>query len=394
MREQTVTTSRLSKLPAAAKAVAVKTLSSSVLLSIVSAFAIGALLIAATGQDPLTGYAAMFKGALGTGLGLSNTVSRATLIVCFAIATAVAFRAGIFNLGTQGQAVLGALTAALVVLFVPGPDPLVLLLALFCAVFVGASWALLAAVLQNHLAVPILISSLLLNYPAQFFSSWLINTCLQDPTTNLAGSAQFAPARTVGYLTARNGEFAASLRAQFGSTGTVTMLFTNVTWALLIVTLVVGLIVFLNNKTRYGFESGLAGQNPQFTRYGGVNPSMLVTKTMLLSGGIAGLAGALIVLSLPSTRLLDGAVVNTGYAFTALLVTLLAAFRPLATVASGVFFAAIIVGSAAMGNELGMSPQISAIIQALVIILIAFRVALPRVRKKLQTAKQAEKRSA
>lgn len=121
---------------------------------------------------------------------------------------------------------------------------------------------------------------------------------------------------------------------------------------------------------------------------------MLVTKTMLLSGGIAGLAGALIVLSLPSTRLLDGAVVNTGYAFTALLVTLLAAFRPLATVASGVFFAAIIVGSAAMGNELGMSPQISAIIQALVIILIAFRVALPRVRKKLQTAKQAEKRSA
>lgn len=354
---------------------------SSIFISILAAFVVGAVLILAAGQNPFAGYAAMITGAFGTGLGLANTISRAILIISFGIATAVAFRAGIFNLGVQGQAVIGALAGGLVALYLPGPGFLVFTAAVLTAVLAGALWALVAALLQNSIGVPILISSLLLNYPAQFFSSWFIRTQLQDPTTDIAGSVQLRSDVLLNYFVPRDSELAALLREEFGSRSIITMVLTSVNWSLLLVTLIVAFVIFLNTRTKYGFESGLAGQNAEFTRYGGVKPSTMVLKTMLLSGGLAGLSGALLVLGLPNTRLLDGHVVSTGYAFTALLVTLLAVYRPLGTVLSGIFFSAIIVGSTAMGNALDMSPQISAIIQALLIIFIAFKVALPQFQK-------------
>ena len=90
----------------------------------------------------------------------------------------------------------------------------------------------------------------------------------------------------------------------------------------------------------------------------------------------------MVIIGAPNTRLIEGAFVQTNYAWTALLVTLLALYRPIGIVFAGLFFAAIMVGSDAMGRELGLSPQIAAVIQALVIILLAFRVSLPRFGKR------------
>ncbi len=354
----------------------------STLISIISALAVGAILILISGSDPIAGLSAMFSGAFGTGIGLAGTLSRAALIICFGLATAVAFRAGIFNLGTEGQAVLGSLAGGIVALYMPGPGILVTLAAIITAIIVGALWGLVAAALQNFMGVPILISTLLLNYPARFFSSWLIRYKLKDPASDLPASKPIDGDVLLHYFVPRGSDTAKSLAAQFGSTSHITAMLTGVNWAIVIVIALIAFVVFLNTKTRYGFESGIAGQNPEFTRYSGVNPKLLVTKTMTLSGGIAGLAGILLVLGLPNTRIIEGHVVSTGYAFTALLVTLLAGYRPVGTAISGLFFAGIIVGSAALGRELGLSPQISAIIQALVIIFIAFKVAFPKIKKR------------
>ncbi|WP_348771218.1 ABC transporter permease [Canibacter zhuwentaonis] len=357
-------------------------LTSSTLVSILSAFALGGVMILITGSDPITGFSAMFSGAFGTGIGLANTLSKTTMIICFGLATAIAFRAGILNLGTEGQAVLGALAGGIVALHMPEPGFLVLTAALITAIIVGAMWGLVAALLENYMGVPILISTLLLNYPARFFSSWLIRYKLKDPASDLPASRTFAEDTMLQYFVPRGSAAAKSLAQQFGGTSPITGVLTGVNWSLIIVAVLVVFVIFLNNRTRYGFESGLAGQNPQFTRYSGVQPEALVVKTMALSGGIAGLAGILLVLGQPSTRMLEGHVVTTGYAFTALLVTLLANYKPIPTVLSGLFFAGIIVGSAALGRELSLSPQISAIIQALVIIFIAFKVGLPQFKKR------------
>lgn len=349
-------------------------------LSILSALAIGAVLMVLAGSDPISGYAAMVKGSFGSGIGVANTLQRAVPIVAFGLAIALAFRAGVINLGTEGQAVLGALVGGIVALYMPGPAFLVTLVALAAGIATGALWALITAVLQNYLGVPILISTLLLNYPARYISSWMIRFKLNDTESDLIASEQFDPGTQIGMIVPRRsgaGEALANSAPRY-----LTEILTGVNWGFFVVVALIVFVTFLNRKTKYGFESGLAGYNAEFTRYGGVSAKQLVVKTMTLSGAIAGLAGMLIVLGAPNTRMIEGHVVQTNYAWTALLVTLLAMYRPIGVAIAGLFFAAIIVGSLAMGRELGMSPQISAVIQALVIILIVFQVTLPQFKKK------------
>lgn len=369
---------------------ALRWLRSSVPVSIVAALLIGALFMLLAGVNPLQGYAAMVQGSFGTGMGWASTLQRAIPIVGLGIAIAIAFRAGVLNLGTEGQAVLGALAGGIVAVYVPGPGPLIALLAIATAIVVGALWGLLAGVLQTALGVPILLSTLLLNYPARYLSSWLIRYRLDEPTSDLIASQQLDPGTQLGMLVGRDTELATALRDGLGSMHPVTTILTGVNWSLLIVLLLVVGTAFMNRRTSFGFESGLAGLNAEFTRYAGVKPAPLVLRTMALSGGIAGLIGVLLVIGAPNTRLIEGAIVQTNYAWTALLVTLLALYRPVGVAVAGLFFAAIIVGSEAMGRALSLSPQISAIIQALVIILIAFRVTLPTFRRTPPPAETTE----
>lgn len=365
-------------------------LSSTVPVSIIAALLIGAVFMLFAGVSPLDGYLAMLQGSFGSGMGWASTLQRAIPIVGLGIAIAIAFRAGVLNLGTEGQAVLGALAGGLVAVYVPGPGPLIAFLAIVTAVVAGALWGLLAGVLQNWLGVPILLSTLLLNYPARYFSSWLIRYRLDEPTSDLIASEQLDPSRQIGMIVGRDTELASFLRDGLGSLNPITAVLTGVNWSLIIVLVLVVGTAFVNRRTKYGFESGLAGQNPEFTRYGGVRPGPLVLRTMAISGGIAGLIGVLIVIGAPNTRLVEGQILQTNYAWTALLVTLLAVYRPYGVAIAGLFFAAIIVGSEAMGRELSLSPQISAIIQALVIILLAFRVAVPKLKKRRGSPEQKE----
>lgn len=351
-------------------------------VSVVLALLIGACFMLIAGVDPLSGYAAMVNGSFGSGVGLANTLARAVPIIGIGIAIAVAFRAGVLNLGTEGQAGLGALAGGIVAIYLPGPAFLVVPLAFIVAIAVGALWGLISALLQNLLGVPILLSTLLLNYPARYFSSWLIRFQLKDPSTDQVASQQLRPEVQLNMIVPRDSGLAETLRNSLGPTSPITAVLTGVNWSLVIMIIVVIAAIFVNRRTRYGFEAGLSGQNAEFVRYGGVKPGPLVTRTMALSGGIAGMFGLMLIIGAPSTRLIEGYFVQTNFAWTALLVTLLALYRPIGIVIAGLFFAAIMVGSDAMGRELGLSPQIAAVIQALVIILLAFRVALPRFRKR------------
>ncbi|MBP1325753.1 simple sugar transport system permease protein [Leucobacter exalbidus] len=351
-------------------------------ISVVLALVIGACFMLIAGVDPISGYVAMVQGSFGSGPGLANTISRAIPIIGIGLAIAIAFRAGILNLGTEGQAGLGALAGGMVAVYVPGPAFLIVILAFITAIAVGAAWGVIAALLENRLGVPILLSSLLMNYPARFFSSWVIRFKLDEPDSALIASEAVRPEVQMSMLVPRDSAFAETLRTTLGPTNPITSILTSVNWSLVVLIVVLIGVIFMNQRTRFGFESGVSGQNAEFARYSGVKPAPLVTRTMAFSGGLAGMFGLMLIIGAPSTRLLEGYIVQTNYAFTALLVTLLALYRPIGTAIAGIFFAAIMVGSDAMGRELGLSPQIAAVIQALVIILLAFRVGLPKLRKR------------
>lgn len=325
--------------------------SSPALFSIVLAFLVGAALIALTGNAPWDAYVAMFRGAV-TGSGLRNTIARSLPIVLMGLALAVPFRAGIINLGGEGQMVIGGLAGTLVAINLDGPRLLVVLASLACGALVGAAWAAVAAFGQTWLQLPILITSLLLNYPARAITSYLVRFPFADPTVTSASTVQVPPGGQIPKLP----------------------LFGGVSVVLLAVLALVVLVAVANRATIPGYETAMTGANSRFSRYGGVDVPRQTVTTMLASGAIAGFTGTYLVTG-EIMRFLDGDLVASGFAWTGLLVTLLARHRPGPILAAGAFFAVLQSGGQAMQRTTEVPWQLAQIIQAVVIIALVSRFA-------------------
>jgi general nucleoside transport system permease protein len=332
-------------------------LTSPVGAALLLAFAICALIMLASGENPLTAYSEMWSGATA-GSGRRTVVDRAIPIVGMALALSIPLRAGIVNLGGEGQMVVGGLAAALTAIHLDGPGALVIPAAFAAGALAGTAWALLPAIGQTALQLPILISSLLLDAPARALTSYLVKYYFGDPTaTSTTTVAVPASARvpTIGWLS----DVSASV--------------------ILVLALVVAIGLF-NSRTVPGYQTLLSGINLRFAQYGGVAVARQTIGTMAAGGAIAGLVGSHLVLG-QSGRFVDGDLAGTGFAWTGLLVCLLAASRALPILVAGAFFAALQVGGLAMQRTAGISWQLAQVLQAVVILALAMRMN-PAVRSR------------
>ena len=318
--------------------------------AILGAMLLGAVLMLATGHDPIEAYRAMLGGALG-GRNLANlwtTLARATPIVGMGLAAAVALRGGFLNLGGEGQLVLGGLAAALVALHLPLPGILLLPAALLAGALAGGLWALLATVLGQRFGVPLLIGTLLLNYPARYLASYLVSHPLRDVASGMSQTFRVPESVELARLIP-------GARLHAG--------------ALLVLALVLA-AAWTVRHTRIGYELRMTGLNDRFARYGGVNVTRLGFGAMLASGAIGGLVGALEVLG-THHRFIDGALTDPLYAWTGLMAALLAASSPLGVLAAGLFFSAVHTGGFGMERGAQVPRELSRVLQALMILLVA-----------------------
>jgi simple sugar transport system permease protein len=323
-------------------------LRSPILLSVLGALLIGSVMLLGAGGNPVEAYAAMVEGAFGQ-TQWRNTLIVAVPVVGMALAVAVPLRAGVVNLGGEGQLVLGGITAAVVASSVDLPMPLSLVAALAVGALAGGLLGTVPAVLENRLGVPLLVSSLLLSYPVIALASYVVRFPLRDPGTGLPQSRVFEEAYRMPVL------YGVGLSA-------------------LILAVVIALVVQVDSRTPFGYEVRLTGHNRRFTEYAGVDVPRMVTRLMFTGGGIAGLIGAMVVTSVPY-RFIDGALVVPAYTWTGLLAALLARAHPLGAVAAGIFFAALQVGGFGMERETEVPRELSSILQATVIVILAATVA-------------------
>ena len=321
------------------------------LFAIAGALLLGAVLMLATGHDPIQGYAAMVRGAIGgrNAANLAATLNRAVPIVGMGLAAAVAFRAGFFNIGGEGQLVLGGIAAAVVALYLPLPGILVIPLAIFAAACTGGAYAWLAAFLDFRFQMPLLITTLLMIYPARLLVSYLVGHPLRDVASGLTQTSRISPESVLPKL--------------FG---------TRISSGLVIVVLLVGLAQWILVRTRFGYHLRMTGLNARFSRYGGVDVERLGYRVMFLSGATAGLIGALQVLGV-HYRYIDGSLTQPLYAWVGIMVALLAGSRPLGVLLAGLFFAGVQTGGFGMERATDIPREISQVIQALIILLIAAR---------------------
>jgi len=317
---------------------------------LVSVGAVVAALIAAAGVfwafgiNPLTAYAAILTGTLNTRAAPEIFRQAVPLLLC-GVGLIVAFRAQFWNIGAEGQLLMGAVGATAVALFAPLPAPALIPTMLAAGFLCGALWGVLPAVLRLRLDMNEVITTLMMNYIALFFVGWLIHGPWK-------GQESFGFAYTDTFPRA------AWLPLIGG---------TRVNWiGLALGVMLAGGLAFLLARTRMGFEIRVLGQNAAAARYAGIDPLRTALGAMMISAGAAGLAGVSEVAGIHH-KLLAPDQVSLGYGYAGIIVAWLARGSPLAAILTAVFLGLIYSSGDVVKVSLQMPFRVTDIFNGLIL---------------------------
>jgi simple sugar transport system permease protein len=298
--------------------------------ALVVALILGGILILFAGGDPIRSYQHIAKASFGDVGVLSDTIVKATPILLTALACSVAFRMKLWNIGAEGQFIMGAWGASAIVLapVLPEDTPRWLFLAVMAlaGMAAGAAWGFIPGLLKAKFNVNEIISTLMLNYIAiAWINFWIFGVWSE-------GGFQMSPKFPLNAWLPRLAEFAKEIKAFRGLTTHAGLLLG------IVAAIILWLIVY---RSRWGYEIRLIGDNPQAAKYAGINIAANVVYVMMLSGALAGLGGMSEVSGV--VHRLQTAPVAAGYGFTGIIVAWLAKLNPLAIVIVSVLFGALIL---------------------------------------------------
>jgi simple sugar transport system permease protein len=282
---------------------------------------LGALLLG--GFSPGETTNTLIRGSLGSPGAISGTLRETTPLLIAGLAVFIALRAGLFNIGAEGQFVMGAMASAVVALRMP--TPVGCLLGLVAGAIAGGLWALPAALIKAYRNGHEVISTIMLNNIAGFLTTYLVSGALKDPTQQSLTTERILPGGKLPDL------FSAP------------PLFVNA--GLLLGVLAVGATVWWLGQTVSGYELQAAGANPTAARFAGVDVRREIVRAMLISGGLSGVAGAVQVLAFEGRFYAN---FSPGYGFDALGVALLAGGSALGTLPAAVLFGILAKGGTAL----------------------------------------------
>lgn len=302
---------------------------------------------------PLRAYASLFRGAFGSVNGLVNTVVAATPLVLAGLAVGIGFKAGLFNIGAQGQFLMGALGAAWVGASLAGaPGPLAIGGAFAAAALIGAAWGFIPGALKAWTGAHEVVTTIMLNYIAAAVIGYLITGPLGAP----------------GFSFARTGPLGnAELPILFGRSGHL---------GVFLALAAVPAAWWLLWRSTLGFEIRTVGANPSAARYAGMHPRALIILTMSMCGLLAGLAGAGQILGISHFM---NASYGTAVGFDAISVALLGRAHPVGILFSALLFGALRSGSGLMQIETRIPVEIIDVIQAVILLFLAADVIVRKV---------------
>ena len=319
------------------------------LLAIGFTLLISSLLVAWAGAPVGQAYALLLQGGFGSRFAITETLTRATPLIFTGLAAAVAFRARLFNIGAEGQLYLGALAAVAVGGLHGGTGfgltPWLLLpLMMAAAALAGAALLLVPALLKSRLAVDEVVVTLLLNFIVLLFVGAMLDAPMKDPTS--MGWPQSVAIQEVLQLD----KLVPRSRVHTGLLGALACALAL--WALL-------------RFTTLGFEIRAVGSGARAAAFAGMPVGWVTVKVALLSGALAGVAGAVEVAGRAGYVTLD---MSPGYGYSGIVIAMLAALHPLGVVAAAVFVAGILVGADSMSRVVGVPTYIAEVINAVALL--------------------------
>jgi ABC-type uncharacterized transport system permease subunit len=315
-------------------------------VAIIIALLVGALVLWATGHSPIDAYSQLFTGAFGDSYGFGQTLAQATPIIFTSLAFLFAFKCGLFNIGAEGQLLIGGMAAALVGISLTNlPAYVHLPLALLAGAGGGALWGFIPAVLKAKLDAHEVITTMMLSYVALYVTSYLVNYPFKA-----SGWVAQTP------LIASAAELPRILPP------------TQLSGSIIIALIMVGITAFILKRTIVGYEVRAIGLNATAARSGGINIKKGMILALVISGMIAGLGGAGEILGV-ERRFIDG--FSPGYGWDGLAVALIGGLNPFGVVLASILVGALRSGGLVMNRVTGVPIDVIYLVQSLVVLFAA-----------------------
>ena len=316
-------------------------------IAILAAFLVGAIVLLATGHSPIDAYSAVLAGAFGDSYHIGQTLTQATPIIFTSLAFLFAFKGGLFNIGAEGQLLIGGFAAAAVGISLNGlPVYVHLPLALAAGAGGGALWGFIPGVLKAKLGTHEVITTMMLSYVALNVTGYMVNYPFKEPGSWVPQTVFVAPSAELPRILPP----------------------TQLSGSIVVALVMVSLTAYVLERTTLGYEVRAIGLNPSAAQSGGINVKRGIILALVVSGVLAGLGGAGEVLGV-HRRFIEG--FSPGYGWDGLAVALIGALNPFGVVLASILFGALRSGGMEMNMVLRVPLDVIYLIQALVVLFVA-----------------------
>lgn len=350
------------------------------IISILLGLLVGALVLVIAGFDPIEGFKNLFLGVFKSPRNMGWAIVTSTPIIMTGLGVAFAFKTGLFNMGAEGQFIIGTVVAFLVGYNLNLPPVLLPIVAIVLAMIIGAIYGAIAGFIKAKFGIHEVISTIMLNWIAFYFQNFVVYRFRQPNSMSSFDVADNAKITLFTDAAKRfDGFFSKFFRAP-------------IHWGTIIAIVAVIIVWYILNKTTLGYELKAVGLNKEASQYGGINAGNKIIQSMAISGAICSLAGVTQVLGFTYNLSILSSMQNFG--FDGLAVSLLASNNPIGVIFSGLFFGSLKYAGGNLQRTMGVPSEIISIIIGTIILFTAvplvFRIIKAKIRNK-KNKKENEK---
>ncbi|HPY63631.1 MAG TPA: ABC transporter permease [Bacillota bacterium] len=352
-----------------------------VVLALIIGFIIGTLALALGGYDPVKGFSYMFTGVFSSTNRIMQVIVDSVPIAMTGLAVAFAGRTGLFNIGAEGQFILGQITGAVIGFYVPMPPILHPLFIILCAFAVGGLYAGFAAWLKNRFNIHEVISTIMLNWIAYYFMIFIVNM----KSVKVPGSQHSPEILDTAKINFFHRDFRTTAEGQALSESSPFLrpfIRTDAGYAIIIMLITALLLWLILKYTRLGYELRAVGYNRYAAEFSAMPVKRNALMSMFISGGVAAVGGAMLVMSTSYYITMLGT--TEGYGWDGISVALIASNHPIGCVFAGLLYAALKFGGLEIQSRMRAPTEIINIMIGTLVLCIALAPALPRLAERLE----------
>lgn len=359
----------------------------STIIAIIFGFIVASIVLAVTGYNPIDAFASLFKGIFSKPKYISNVIIKSTPIIITGLSVAFAFKTGLFNIGAEGQYIIGTIFSTMVGIKLDLPMVIQIPVVILTGMFAGALYGAIVGYLKARFGIHEVITSIMLNWIALYLSNFVVNLeVFHQP--NSTGTYMVNESSFTTILYKWKTSDAGREWLQNHPMIQEVLLKTDVNVGIIIAIIMVILISILLKSTTKGYELRAVGLNKDAAEFAGINVKRNIIHAMIIAGALSGLAGALSITGVAPHKISTMAAFEN-YGFNGLSVALIAGNSPVGCLFAGLLFAGLLYGGQSIQSDIGAPSEIINIMIGTIVFFVALTKIVPILADKL--AKRGEK---